>query len=75
MVNKEGWIEVMHSAVDSVDIKMQPKENNNLYFKPLFVIYMLFCSMFVYNLLIEAVISIYEHQRQIIDKDKQITDF
>ena len=60
MVTGEGWITVMLNAVDSTGQGMEPKENTNQYFKLLFIIYMLFSSMFITNILIEAVIAIYE---------------
>ena len=50
----------MLNAVDSTGVGMEPKEDTNQYFKPLFILYMLFSSMFITNLLIEAVIAIYE---------------
>ncbi len=75
MVTKEGWVEFMFDAVDTTDIGLQPIENNRPFFKFLFILYMLFGSIFITHLFIEVVIATYESQRKIIDGDQNLTEF
>ena len=60
MSTTEGWVTVMNGAVDSVGIGMQPKRDNNPLFKYIFILYMIFGSLFITNLFIEVVINTFD---------------
>ena len=59
MSTTEGWTNFMNDAIDSVGIGMQPKRGNNLAYQYIFIIYMIFGSLFITNLFIEVVINTY----------------
>ena len=57
MTTTEGWIDVMHSGIDSTGVEMQPKANENLYFILYFVAFMIIGSQFIINLFVGVVID------------------
>ena len=75
MLTKEGWIPLMFNAVDSTEIGLQPKENMNIIYIPVFILFMLFSIIFIINLFTEVVIATYEQQRQFLDCDYALIDF
>uniref|UniRef100_A0A8C3EGP8 Sodium channel protein n=1 Tax=Corvus moneduloides TaxID=1196302 RepID=A0A8C3EGP8_CORMO len=48
----KGWMDIMYAAVDSRDVKDQPKYEDNLYMYLYFVIFIIFGSFFTLNLFI-----------------------
>ncbi|RMX45224.1 hypothetical protein pdam_00020953 [Pocillopora damicornis] len=53
----EGWIEVMHSAVDSTEVDKQPQMNSNMIAYIYFVAFIILGSFFVLNLFVGVVID------------------
>lgn len=75
MSTTEGWVTVMNNAVDAVGIGMQPKEGHNLFFRYIFILYMIFGSLFITNLFIEVVINTFDKEKNKIDRNFMLTDF
>ena len=75
MVTNEGWVEFMFNAVDSAEIGYLPVTNNRPIFQAVFIIYMIFGSIFITHLFIEVVIATYDSQRKVIDGDSNLTEF
>ena len=75
MVTKEGWIDFMINSVDSSTVGFEPVQLSNRYFEIIFIMYMLFGSLFITHLFIEVVIATFQMQRKVIDRDHHLTDF
>ena len=75
MSTNEGWVEIMDYAVDSAGVGMQPKRGNHAGYQIIFIIYMIFGSLFITNLFIYVVINTFNTQKDKIDKNFSLTDF
>ena len=64
MCTTEGWVIFMNQAVDSRGIGLQPKEGSNPFYKYIFIIYMIFGSLFITNLFIEVVINTFHVKKR-----------
>ena len=64
IASTEGWIDVMLVAVDSTDIDMQPKENNNLLWVAFFIFFMLFGCYLTVNLFVGVIIERFARLRE-----------
>jgi hypothetical protein len=64
IASTEGWIDVMLVAVDSTDIDMQPKENNNLLWVAFFIFFMLFGCYLTINLFVGVIIERFARLRE-----------
>ncbi|ESO94539.1 hypothetical protein LOTGIDRAFT_118343 [Lottia gigantea] len=53
----EGWMEVMRDAIDSTEVDVQPKFENNIYYYLYFVAFIIFGSFFTLNLIIGVIID------------------
>jgi len=60
MITKEGWVGFMFQAANTNGIGLLPKENSSVVFYPVFIVYMIFISIFMGNLFIEVIIATYE---------------
>ena len=75
MSTTEGWVTVMNNAVDAVGIGMQPKQGHNIFFRYIFILYMIFGSLFITNLFIEVVINTFDKEKNKIDRNFMLTEF
>ena len=75
MCTTEGWVNFMNQAVDSVGIGLEPKSGNNPYFQLVFISYMIFGSLLITNLFIEAVINTFNKEKNKIDRNYMLTNF
>jgi voltage-dependent calcium channel L type alpha-1D len=75
MCTTEGWVAFMNLAVDSIGIGMQPIRNQNPIYQYLFIIYMIFGSLFITNLFIEVVINTFDKEKKAIDRNDRVTSF
>jgi hypothetical protein len=57
MSTTEGWIPVMYSGIDAAGIGNNPVFENNLGWAALFMIFIVFGSFFLLNLLVGVVID------------------
>ena len=53
----EGWVEIMHNGVDSTGIDKQPQPENNFAWCIFFILFILFGSFFILNLLVGVIIG------------------
>ncbi|KAJ7374231.1 hypothetical protein OS493_007307 [Desmophyllum pertusum] len=53
----EGWIDVMHNAVDSTEVDQQPQKDSNMIAYIYFVAFIILGSFFVLNLFVGVVID------------------
>nr|XP_033800545.1 sodium channel protein type 2 subunit alpha-like [Geotrypetes seraphini] len=60
----KGWTEIMYAAVDSRNLKDQPKYEENLYMYIYFVIFIIFGSFFTLNLFIGVIIDNFNQQKK-----------
>ena len=57
MTTGEGWVQVMHSGIDSRGVGLQPKQNENIIFIIYFTAFMIVGSQFIINLFVGVVID------------------
>ncbi|XP_056352173.1 sodium channel protein type 2 subunit alpha-like isoform X11 [Oenanthe melanoleuca] len=60
----KGWMEIMYAAVDSTEVKKQPKYEDNLYMYLYFVAFIVFGSFFTLNLFIGVIIDNFNQQKK-----------
>ncbi|XP_033022285.1 sodium channel protein type 1 subunit alpha isoform X1 [Lacerta agilis] len=60
----KGWMDIMYAAVDSRNVKQQPKYEDNLYMYIYFVIFIIFGSFFTLNLFIGVIIDNFNQQKK-----------
>ncbi|XP_015271650.1 PREDICTED: sodium channel protein type 2 subunit alpha isoform X8 [Gekko japonicus] len=60
----KGWMDIMYAAVDSRNVKEQPKYEDNLYMYLYFVIFIIFGSFFTLNLFIGVIIDNFNQQKK-----------
>ncbi|XP_074071921.1 sodium channel protein type 3 subunit alpha isoform X1 [Macrotis lagotis] len=60
----KGWMDIMYAAVDSREVKQQPKYEVNLYMYLYFVIFIIFGSFFTLNLFIGVIIDNFNQQKK-----------
>ncbi|XP_010857251.1 PREDICTED: sodium channel protein type 2 subunit alpha isoform X2 [Bison bison bison] len=60
----KGWMDIMYAAVDSRNVKLQPKYEDNLYMYLYFVIFIIFGSFFTLNLFIGVIIDNFNQQKK-----------
>ncbi|KAM6904663.1 sodium channel protein type 4 subunit alpha B [Xenentodon cancila] len=59
----KGWMDIMYAAVDSREVKSQPKYEENLYMYLYFVCFIIFGSFFTLNLFIGVIIDNFNQQK------------
>ncbi|XP_010171729.1 sodium channel protein type 2 subunit alpha isoform X13 [Antrostomus carolinensis] len=60
----KGWMDIMYAAIDSRDVSIQPKYEDNLYMYLYFVIFIIFGSFFTLNLFIGVIIDNFNQQKK-----------
>jgi hypothetical protein len=75
MSTTEGWVIFMNEAVDSRGIGLEPKTGSNPFYKIIFIIYMVFGSLFITNLFIEVVINTFHTKKRQLDRNYALTNF
>ncbi|XP_005519820.1 PREDICTED: sodium channel protein type 2 subunit alpha-like isoform X8 [Pseudopodoces humilis] len=60
----KGWMEIMYAAVDSTQVRHQPKYEDNLYMYIYFVAFIIFGSFFTLNLFIGVIIDNFNQQKK-----------
>ncbi|NXF98535.1 SCN2A protein, partial [Eubucco bourcierii] len=60
----KGWMEIMYAAVDSREVRDQPKYEDNLYMYIYFVAFIIFGSFFTLNLFIGVIIDNFNQQKK-----------
>ncbi|NXK86634.1 SCN2A protein, partial [Formicarius rufipectus] len=70
----KGWTNIMYAAVDSTEVKQQPKYEENLYMYIYFVAFIVFGSFFTLNLFIGVIIDNFNQQKKKISQDIFMTD-
>ena len=63
-MTNEGWVAVMHQAVDSRGINLQPKQNASPHMIAYFVTYMVVCHVFILNLFVGVIIQRFNSMRE-----------
>ena len=79
-MTNEGWVSVMHEAVDSRGIDLQPKVNSNPGYVCYFIIYMVVGHVFIFNLFVGVIIQRFNtmherlsgHHKNVVKKRKWI---
>ncbi|KAK7175110.1 hypothetical protein R3I93_002113 [Phoxinus phoxinus] len=59
----KGWMDIMYSAVDSRNVEDQPEYESNPYMYIYFVIFIIFGSFFIRNLLVGVIIDNFNQQK------------
>ncbi|XP_010339792.1 sodium channel protein type 10 subunit alpha isoform X3 [Saimiri boliviensis] len=60
----KGWMDIMYAAVDSREVNMQPKWEDNLYMYLYFVIFIIFGGFFTLNLFVGVIIDNFNQQKK-----------
>ncbi|NXI76450.1 SCN2A protein, partial [Rhipidura dahli] len=63
----KGWMDIMYAAVDSTEVRKQPKYEDNLYMYLYFVAFIVFGSFFTLNLFIGVIIDNFNQQKKKIN--------
>ena len=65
----------MSYGVSAVGVGFQPKQNYTPGMQLVFILYMMFGSMFITNLFIEVVINTFRKERSKIDRNYMLSNF
>ncbi|XP_065741996.1 sodium channel protein type 10 subunit alpha [Phocoena phocoena] len=60
----KGWMDIMYAAVDSREVNMQPKWEDNVYMYLYFIIFIIFGSFFTLNLFVGVIIDNFNQQKK-----------
>ncbi|XP_012501388.1 PREDICTED: sodium channel protein type 10 subunit alpha isoform X3 [Propithecus coquereli] len=60
----KGWMDIMYAAVDSREVNMQPKWEDNVYMYMYFVIFIIFGGFFTLNLFVGVIIDNFNQQKK-----------
>ncbi|XP_023587979.1 sodium channel protein type 10 subunit alpha isoform X1 [Trichechus manatus latirostris] len=60
----KGWMDIMYAAVDSREMDMQPKWEDNVYMYLYFVIFIIFGGFFTLNLFVGVIIDNFNQQKK-----------
>ncbi|XP_032315074.1 sodium channel protein type 10 subunit alpha [Camelus ferus] len=60
----KGWMDIMYAAVDSREVNMQPKWEDNVYMYFYFVIFIIFGGFFTLNLFVGVIIDNFNQQKK-----------
>jgi hypothetical protein len=74
MSTTEGWIDVMWSGVDSVDIGFQPQINNRPLWIIFFISFIVVGSLFMLNLFVGVVINTFDQEKEKLGKNYMLTE-
>ncbi|KAL0593481.1 Sodium channel protein type 10 subunit alpha [Plecturocebus cupreus] len=64
----KGWMDIMYAAVDSREVNMQPKWEDNVYMYLYFVIFIIFGGFFTLNLFVGVIIDNFNQQKKKISE-------
>uniref|UniRef100_A0A8C0FI94 Sodium channel protein n=1 Tax=Bubo bubo TaxID=30461 RepID=A0A8C0FI94_BUBBB len=70
----KGWMDIMYAAVDSREVRKQPKYEDSLYMYIYFVAFIIFGSFFTLNLFIGVIIDNFNQQKKKISQDIFMTE-
>ncbi|NXX20861.1 SCN2A protein, partial [Podargus strigoides] len=70
----KGWMDIMYAAVDSTEVRKQPKYEESLYMYIYFVAFIIFGSFFTLNLFIGVIIDNFNQQKKKISQDIFMTE-
>jgi len=74
MSTTEGWVDVMYQMIDSVDIDMQPIENNNIFWSLFSMIFVFFGNFLILDLFTGVVVSTFNKEKEILGKNFLLTE-
>ncbi|XP_062971335.1 sodium channel protein type 10 subunit alpha isoform X2 [Cynocephalus volans] len=60
----KGWMDIMYAAVDSREVTLQPKWEDNVYMYLYFVIFIIFGGFFTLNLFVGVIIDNFNQQKK-----------
>ncbi|KAM6169898.1 LOW QUALITY PROTEIN: sodium channel protein type 10 subunit alpha [Rhynchocyon petersi] len=60
----KGWMDIMYAAVDSREVNLQPKWEDNVYMYLYFVIFIIFGGFFTLNLFVGVIIDNFNQQKK-----------
>ncbi|XP_046292884.1 sodium channel protein type 10 subunit alpha isoform X2 [Marmota monax] len=60
----KGWMDIMYAAVDSREVDIQPKWEDNVYMYLYFVIFIIFGGFFTLNLFVGVIIDNFNQQKK-----------
>ncbi|XP_057560591.1 sodium channel protein type 10 subunit alpha [Hippopotamus amphibius kiboko] len=60
----KGWMDIMYAAVDSREVSLQPKWEDNVYMYLYFVIFIIFGGFFTLNLFVGVIIDNFNQQKK-----------
>ena len=73
MMTTEGWIDVMWTAVDSVEVHQEPVRNHNKTAVIFFVLFLIFGALFILNAFVGVVISKFNEEKAKLSRDHLMT--
>lgn len=73
MSTTEGWLEVMWSTVDTTEIDLVPQRNNNPAYILFFSAFMVLGSLFILNLFVGVVISVFNLEKEKLSHNNLLT--
>ena len=64
MLNLEGWTDVLWNGIDSNDVGLPPKRDNNLWYALYFISFIIVGNMFLLNLFVGVVIDNFNQMKE-----------
>lgn len=65
----------MNRGIDSVDIDMQPIQNNNVYWGIFFIVFIILSNFLLLNLFAGVVVSTFNREKDILDKNNLLSEY
>ena len=73
VMTTEGWLQVMWDAVDSDKIDKVPILSNNMFNVCFFIIFMILGALFILNMFVGVVISVFNYQKEKLELNHLLT--
>jgi hypothetical protein len=64
LATTEGWIQIMYSGIDAVDVDYQPQKNHSMGWALFFIVFIIFGSLFIMNLFVGVVIKTFSYEKE-----------
>ncbi|XP_023221349.1 voltage-dependent T-type calcium channel subunit alpha-1I-like [Centruroides sculpturatus] len=69
--SKDGWVNIMYTGLDAVDVDMQPVENHSVWRLFYFISFLLLVAFFVLNMFVGVVVENFHRCREQQEKEEK----
>jgi voltage-dependent calcium channel T type alpha-1G len=71
LATKDGWVQIMYTGIDAVDVDKQPIENYNEWMLLYFISFLLLVGFFVLNMFVGVVVENFHKCREEQDREEK----